>query len=88
MGYTRESVELPQHLGARVEGKSSNARIGLFVHISSPTIHPGFHNQIVLEFYNVGPVPIRAYPGQPICQLILERVEGTGLYEGQFQRNG
>ncbi|MCH8088902.1 MAG: dCTP deaminase, partial [Chloroflexi bacterium] len=61
IGFTKESVTLPQHLGGRVEGKSSNARIGLFVHISAPTIHPGFDNQISLEFYNVGPIPIRVY---------------------------
>jgi deoxycytidine triphosphate deaminase len=85
LGYTKEHVRLAQHLGARVEGKSSLARLGLFVHISCPTIHPGFDNQIVLEFYNVGPLPIRVYPGDPICQLIVERVEGTGLYQGQFQ---
>jgi dCTP deaminase len=85
LGYTNEVVWLPQHLGGRVEGKSSIARIGLFVHISAPTVHPGFHNQIMLEFYNVGPLPIRVRPGDPICQLILERVDGEGLYQGQFQ---
>ncbi len=85
LGYTKERVLLPQHLGGRVEGKSSIARIGLFVHISAPTVHPGFHNQIMLEFYNVGPLPIRVRPGDIICQLILERIEGDGLYQGQFQ---
>ena len=85
IGYTRESVGLPRHLGGRVEGKSSIARIGLFVHISAPTIHPGWKGRIALEFYNVGPLPIRVRPGDTICQLILERVEGEGLYEGQFQ---
>lgn len=85
LGYTREQVWLPQHLGGRVEGKSRIARIGLFIHISAPTIHPGYRNQIMLEFYNVGPLPIRVRPGDPICQLILERVEGEGLYQGQFQ---
>ena len=39
----------------------------------------------MLEFYNVGPLPIRVRPGDPICQLILEQVEGEGLYQGQFQ---
>ena len=85
IGYTRESVSLPQHLGGRVEGRSSIAMTGLFVHISAPTIHPGFNGQIALELYNVGPLPIRVRPGDTICQLILERVEGEGLYRGQFQ---
>ena len=85
LGYTQEIVGLPQHLGGRVEGKSGYARIGLFVHISAPTVHPGFRNRIMLEFYNVGPLPIRVHPGDVICQLILERVEGEGMYQGQFQ---
>ena len=85
IGYTRESVSLPRHLGGWVEGKSSIGRIGLFVHISAPTIHPGWNGRIALEFYNVGPLPIRVRPGDTICQLILERVEGEGLYRGQFQ---
>lgn len=86
IAYTKEVVTLPQHLGARVEGKSSYARIGLFVHITAPTIHPGFDNQIALEFYNVGPIPIRVHPGDVICQLVLEQIKGSGLYEGQFQK--
>lgn len=85
IGYTRESVSLPRHLGGRIDGKSSIARIGLFVHISAPTIHPGWNGRIALEFYNVGPLPIRVRTGDTICQLILERVEGEGLYRGQFQ---
>ena len=86
IGMTKEAVRLPQHLGGRVEGKSSLARIGLFIHISAPTIHPGVDSKITLEFYNVGPVPIRVHANDPICQLVIEEVSGVGLYEGQFQR--
>ena len=85
IGYTRESVSLPQHLGGWVEGKSSIAGIGLFVHISAPTIHPGFNDRITLVLYNVGALPIRVRTGDVICQLILEEVKGEGLYRGQFQ---
>ena len=85
LGFTTEAVRLPQHLGGRIEGKSSYARIGLMVHITAPTIHPGFNNNIMLELYNLGRLPIRVWPGEPICQLILERVEGEGMYQGQFQ---
>ena len=85
LGFTSESVGLPQHLGGRIEGKSSYARVGQMVHITAPTIHPGFDNNITLELYNLGPLPIRVRPGDAICQLILERVEGEGMYQGQFQ---
>ena len=85
LGFTSESVSLPQHLGGRIEGKSSYARVGLMVHITAPTIHPGFDNNIMLELYNVGRLPIRVRPGDAVCQLVLERVEGEGMYQGQFQ---
>jgi dCTP deaminase len=54
LGSTRERIELPIHarLAARVEGKSSLARLGLGVHITAPTIHSGFGNPIRLEIVN------------------------------------
>lgn len=85
LGFTRERVELSNKLAGRVEGKSSLARLGLFVHITAPTIQPGFRNELQLELLNVGPAPLRLWPNMPICQLIVERVEGTGTYLGQFQ---
>lgn len=81
LGKTFESIELPllddgKCLAARVEGKSSYARCGLLVHFTAPTIHAGFKGNITLELYNLGPLNIVLYPQTPICQLIVERVEG------------
>lgn len=79
LGSTRERVELPIHsrLAARVEGKSSLARLGLGVHITAPTIHSGFGNPIRLEIINHGAVPIRLRAGMRICQLVFELTLGT-----------
>ena len=79
LGWTIERVELPiqSRLAARVEGKSSLARLGLGVHITAPTIHSGFANPIRLEIINHGEVPIRLRTGMPICQLIFEFTFGT-----------
>jgi dCTP deaminase len=79
LGWTIERVELPAHsrLAARVEGKSSLARLGLGVHITAPTIHSGFANPIRLEIINHGVVPIRLRVGMRICQLIFELTFGT-----------
>ena len=45
LGYTREHVDLPMNLAARVEGKSSLARLGIF-HSSDCTNHTcGFPRQ-------------------------------------------
>ena len=74
LAYTREYVELPNYLAARVEGRSSYARIGLSVHQTASTIHSTFQGQIRLEISHVGKLPCRLYPGEPICQVVIERL--------------
>jgi dCTP deaminase len=71
---------------ARVEGKSSLARLGLGVHITAPTIHAGFDGQIRLELVNHGHFPITIKSGMRVCQLIFEQTLGTPErgYKGQF----
>jgi dCTP deaminase len=102
LGWTAEKVKLPNasRIGARVEGKSSLARIGLGIHVTAPTIHPGFGenpsapdfegSQIRLEIWNIGPLKIRLKNGMPICQIIFEEVHGIpeGRYAGQFAIQG
>jgi dCTP deaminase len=101
LGWTIEKLRLPHtsRLAARVEGKSSLARIGLGVHVTAPTIHAGFGvneakrtyigSPIRLEIWNAGPLEIVLTKGMPICQLIFEEVHGTpeagysGLYAVQ-----
>ena len=43
LGYTQEKIYLPNQsrIAARVEGKSSLARLGVGVHVTAPTIHAG-----------------------------------------------
>jgi dCTP deaminase len=79
LGWTIERVRLPAYsrIAARVEGKSSLARLGLGVHITAPTIHSGFNYPIRLELYNHGGAPIRLRYGMKICQLIFEISFGT-----------
>lgn len=101
LGWTIEKVQLPHtsRLAARVEGKSSLARLGLGVHVTAPTIHAGFGyrpplggpgNPIQLEIWNVGTLRIKLTKGLPICQLIFEEVHGTPEkgYAGMFAKQG
>lgn len=77
LARTLERITLPmQHrIAARVEGRSSVARLGLVVHLSAPTIHAGFSGRITLEIINHGYVNIRLYPQKDrICQLIFEQL--------------
>jgi dCTP deaminase len=102
LGWTVEKIQLPHtsRIAARVEGKSSLARIGIGVHVTAPTIHAGFGyrkddptflgNPVQLEIWNAGPLYIRLKQGLAICQLIFEEVHGTPNkgYEGRFAVQG
>jgi dCTP deaminase len=95
LARTIERVELPivpnceTCLAARIEGKSSRARIGLLVHFTAPTVHPGFAGTLTLEMINLGPVPIQLVPGMFIAQLIVEEVRGCPRENpSQFQGQG
>ena len=93
LAHTIETVALPIRPGrpayaARVEGKSSRARIGLLVHLSAPTIHSGFAGTIALEVVNLGPNSIQLVPDVYICQLVFECVtsapeEAPNQFRGQ-----
>jgi dCTP deaminase len=89
LAWTAERVTLPTEskIAARVEGKSSLARIGIGVHICAPTVHPGFDNKLQLEMCNHGTINIELRPGMKICQLIFEVTLGTPDlgYAGQFK---
>jgi len=96
LARTQEWIELPRtaRLAARVEGRSSLARLGVAVHLTAPVIHAGFRGYITLEITNPGPLPIRLRPGMQICQLVLELLFGTpskemtGLFQDQESVTG
>lgn len=73
-------------LAARIEGKSSRARVGLLIHFTAPTVHPGWSGRLTLEMINLGPARILLKPGMPIAQLIVEEVKGIPTENrSQFQ---
>jgi dCTP deaminase len=98
LGYTRQFIYLPNQsrIAARVEGKSSLARLGVGIHVTAPTIHAGFgYNEdspdkpglpIQLEIFNLVCFIVHLESGMPICQLILEEVRETPIkgYVGRF----
>ncbi len=76
LSLTRERLEIPagSRLAARVEGRSSLARLGLSVHMTAPTIHADTHGRITLEIFNHGPFDLILRVGDPICQLVFEEL--------------
>jgi dCTP deaminase len=81
LGWTYEKIVLPikngpPYLAARIEGRSSRSRVGILVHFTAPTVHPGWSGHLTLEMMNLGPNPFLLSPEMPIAQLIFEQVDG------------
>lgn len=69
LASTVERVALPDNVVAQVEGKSSLARLGLFVHVTAGWIDPGFDGHITLELFCANPYGIWLYPEMPVAQI-------------------
>lgn len=74
LAETLETFNLPNDVAARIEGRSTYARLGLAVHQTAPSVKPGWSGQLTLEIVNNGPFVYRLYPRMKLCQLILERM--------------
>ena len=71
LGSTLETIEIPDDLVARLEGKSSLGRIGLLIHSTAGYVDPGWKGHLTLELSNVANLPITLYHGMKIGQLIV-----------------
>jgi dCTP deaminase len=98
LGITKERVSVPKDLVASIEGRSSVARMGVFIHISSGHVNPGSGTTkpfpVTLEILNMNPSPVRLYPGMKICQLLFYTMdqavlkgydEVKGKYSGKLE---
>jgi dCTP deaminase len=62
LALTHESITVPRNMIARVEGRSTYARLGVSMHQTAPWIQPGWEGRIVLEIKNSGPMAIELKP--------------------------
>lgn len=74
LATTLEQVGLSDVIAARIEGKSSIARMGIIVHSTAGFIDPGFIGQITLELSNLNHMPVMLWPGMAICQISFTRI--------------
>ena len=72
LSTTIESLELPDDLLARLEGRSSLGRLGIVVHSTASVFEPGWRGKVVMEMGNSGRMPVALYPGMRICALTFE----------------
>lgn len=71
LGSTVERIELPEHICAQVNGKSTLGRMGLTVHQTAGWIDAGFRGNITLELSSVSPEPVLLEEGMKIAQLVF-----------------
>jgi len=101
LGVTLEKVAVPNDLVASIEGRSSIARMGVFIHISSGHVNPGSGSRgpipVTLEILNMNPAPVKLYPGMRICQLLFYTMDRAvskgydeigGKYSGKLEPSG
>ncbi len=74
--YLARTVERTEthNLVPMIEGRSSIARLGLFVHVTAGFGDVGFCGYWTLEMFAVQPV--RIYPGVAICQILFHQIDG------------
>src|SRR5215207_9276475 len=74
LASTVESLELPDDLLGRLEGRSSIARLGITVHSTAAVFEPGWIGTATMELSNLGRMPVALYPGMRICAFFFEEV--------------
>lgn len=83
LGCTSEVMGSTKYVPV-IKGKSSIARLGLFIHITADLIDLGSINRWTLQL--VPTVPVRVFPGMLIGQVTFWTIEGElELYRGKYQ---
>lgn len=75
LGVSLERFKIPDNLVGWLDGRSSLARLGLMVHMTAHRLDPGMDGQLVLEFYNAGPIPLALSPGLAIGAVSFEKLQ-------------
>lgn len=84
LAHTVEHFKMPRNVSAICLGKSTYARLGLFVNCTP--LEPEWEGQVTLELYNASPRPIRLWIGEGICQF--QFFEGEQPQVSYKDRNG
>ncbi|MBI2857016.1 MAG: dCTP deaminase [Chloroflexi bacterium] len=74
LACTYESLELADDLLARLEGRSSLARLGIIVHGTAGVFEPGWRGKPTLELGNLGPMPVALHPLMRVCSFTFEEL--------------
>jgi dCTP deaminase len=94
LASTLEVITIADDIVARLDGKSSLARLGLLTHVTAGFVDAGWDGHLTLELSNVATLPIALYPGMKIGQISFLRMttpaehpygsgEAGSKYQGQ-----
>ena len=85
LGHSNEKLG-SDHFVPIIHGRSSVARLGLFVHVTADLIDIGWHGQVTFQFYST--LPVKLYPGMRIGQVTFWKPKGEIiLYKGKYQNS-
>ena len=87
LASTIESLELPDDLVGRLEGRSSIARLGITVHSTAAVFEPGWVGTATMELSNLGRMAVALYPGMRICAFSFETVSSPVMTPYRLKRN-
>jgi dCTP deaminase len=87
LASTIESLELPDDLLGRLEGRSSIARLGITVHSTAAVFEPGWTGTATMELSNLGRMAVALYPGMRICAFSFETVSSPVMTPYRAKRN-
>jgi len=85
-----ERFRMPNWLCGEVGGKSTYARCGVSINVT--TLEPGWHGDLTIEIANNGGLPVKLYAMEGIAKVRFFRIDGVverdyatkgGLYQGQ-----
>lgn len=86
LGTTAERFQVPRNIVAFLDGRSTLARLGLGVHVTSQFADGNYDNasSVTLEIKNSGPFKILLTPGMAICMLSFFELSEPVSSEARF----
>jgi dCTP deaminase len=87
LASTMESLELPDDLLGRLEGRSSIARLGITVHSTAAVFEPGWVGTATMELSNLGRMAVALYPGMRICAFSFETLSSPVTTPYRLKKN-
>ncbi len=82
LAQAQESLSLSRNLAAVSDTRSTLARLGLQVILSSSFIEPGQkESHETMEIVNHGPQPVQIFPGMPVMKVIFHQLKTPASFD-------